>query len=104
MRFDTPSSFRKSVSTDLLMSQECPDDEELPKSLWAALGMPDPVFRDESFAPTVDRELLTRLVRSELSEPEARAAYRLIHSFKSWTTAHTEILIAEYHRNRPEES
>ena len=101
MHSGTPGRpLRKSLASALLMSQECPEDEELPASLWAALGMPEPVFRDESQAPTVDRDLLTQLVRGELSEPVARAVYRLIHSFKSWTEAHTEILISEYHRRR----
>jgi hypothetical protein len=95
-----PRPLRNSLASALAMSQECPEDEELPKSLWAALGMPEPVFRDEAQAPTVDNELLVKLVRGELPERSARAVYRLVHSFKSWTNAHAQVVIAEYRRDQ----
>ncbi len=55
-------------------------------------------WSDESLAPTVDHGLLQALVRKELSDENARALYRLMHSFASWNAAHAEALVAEYHR------
>lgn len=63
------------------------------------LGTP-PAFLDESLAPAVDRPLLAALARGELSEEQARAAYRLVVSFKSWSDAHAEA-VAEAFRGRP---
>jgi len=41
-------------------------------------------FRDERLAPTVDEELLLRLIRRELPEKSAALVYRLVYSFRSW--------------------
>lgn len=61
---------------------------------------PPPTFQDESLAPAVDRPFLAALARGELSEEQARAAYRLVVSFKSWSDAHAEA-VAEAFRGRP---
>ena len=58
-------------------------------------------FRDESLAPEVDRELLMRLIRSELSEEASRAVYRLIHCFKSWRDLHAELTASHFLNNKP---
>jgi hypothetical protein len=59
-------------------------------------------WHDESLAPDVDRGLLVALVQKKLSDESARAVYRLIHSFKSWHTAHQEALVAEFHGDEPD--
>ena len=78
--------------------QEETENDKLPESLWTALGVPEPNFRDERSAPPVDHDVLTRLVRKEYPENVARAAYMLIHSFESWNKAYADTLAAEYHR------
>jgi hypothetical protein len=65
------------------------------RSLWEELGIHEPVYLDERLAPPVDRELLRRLVRRELSELAARAVTRMIVTFVSWRDAHAEVLLAE---------
>jgi hypothetical protein len=74
------------------------DDQPLPPSLWAALGLPEPLRQDESLAPEIDHDLLVRLVRRELPEEQARAVYHLIHAFQSWTDAHAQVVTDEFHR------
>ena len=71
-----------------------PSYAELLQQLHSA---PD-AFLDESLAPQVDQELLAALVRQELPEEDARLVYRLIHSFQSWSEAHTQIVAAEFRR------
>lgn len=76
-----------------------PDEEP---SLWEELGVPAPKRRDESLAPEVDRELLLKFVRRELSDASARTVSHLIVAFESWAKAHETILLDEYHRTRPQ--
>lgn len=68
-----------------------------PESLLDLLNRSRPEFQDEALAPPVDRGLLGKLVRNELSEVRATEVYRLVISFRSWDEAHTEIL-TEFHR------
>jgi len=63
------------------------------------LGLTQLVFRDESSAPELDRELLSALARRDLAEPVARLVYRLVFSFESWHEAFTQAVI-EYDRER----
>jgi len=67
-------------------------------SLWAELGLPEPQAWPEDLAPTVDRDLLLRLVRRELSDEATRSCFRLIQAFTSWRDAHAEVLAAEFRR------
>lgn len=76
-------------------------DEDRTDSLWDELGIPAPQFWDESLAPEVDRGVLLRLVRRELSEAAARRAYDLIRSFKTWNDAYIEVSIEQYRRAGP---
>jgi hypothetical protein len=55
-------------------------------------------FEDESLAPEVDRPLLAALARGELSEEAAKAAYRLVATFKSWSDAHVEAVAEAFRR------
>lgn len=71
-----------------------------PRSLWAELGLNEPEFLDESSAPEVDEALLRSLIRQELPEKVARAAYRLIYSYKSWHQAHALVLLDEFKKLR----
>jgi hypothetical protein len=57
-----------------------------------------PAFRDESLAPKVDQALIKALVRRELSTADARAVYRLVYSFKSWSEAHINALVRDSRR------
>lgn len=83
------------------MSQrEAGADEQEVKSLWSELGLPEPIYRPADQAPEVERDLLVRLSRGELSERNARIIYRLIHSFESWRDAHAEVVVDEYHRKQ----
>ena len=74
------------------------DDEEL-----ARLLRYRPPMRDEKNAPAVDQTTLDALVRDELAEKEARAAHRLILSYRTWNDAYVETLIREYHRRHSSE-
>lgn len=67
-------------------------------TLWQELGLPEPRFEDERTAPAVDRDLLGRLVRKELSEDASRDVYRLIVSYASWRDAHAQVVANEYRR------
>ena len=87
-----------------MIGPEADDRTQLKHSLWAELGLPDPEFRDEQFAPEVDRHILLRLARRELPEDLIPAAHQLIHAFASWNDAYLEILVAEYHRRRKSRS
>jgi hypothetical protein len=57
-----------------------------------------PPFRDEALAPKVDYALIKALVRRELSPADARAVYRLVYSFKSWSDAHIDALVRDFQR------
>lgn len=74
--------------------------EEKRQSLWADLGLPELEFLDDSLAPEVDERLLRRLIRQELPEPASRAVYRLICSFKSWHSAHAQVMLDEFKKSR----
>jgi hypothetical protein len=63
-------------------------------------NLPPPVFKDESLAPDVDRDILMSLVRRDLPEDQARLVYMLTYSFKSWSDAHLEALTEEHHAGR----
>jgi len=69
-------------------------------SFWAELGLPEPQDWPEDLAPAVDRDLLLRLVRRELSDEATRGCFRLIQAFASWRDAHAEVLAAEFRRTR----
>ena len=71
------------------------DQQQLRRQL-EELGYKQPVFRDESLAPEVDRTLLRALVRRELPEESATLVFRLIYSFRSWNDAHTQELLEHY--------
>lgn len=60
------------------------------------LGGPRPPFEDESLAPMVDWDVLTALVRRELTREQARQIYQWIYSFQSWSDAHAEVLVDEF--------
>jgi hypothetical protein len=47
-------------------------------------------------APKVDQALIKALVRRELSVADARAIYRLVYSFKSWSEAHCDALVRDF--------
>lgn len=72
------------------------------RSLWDELGLPEPAYLDESRAPAVDRSLILKMVRRELSEERAKAVGRLIVLFESWNDAHVEIVREELKRRREE--
>jgi hypothetical protein len=74
-----------------------PDDEA---SLWSQLGLPEPPYLDERREPPINRALLLRLIRRELTSEQARAVYWLVVSFVSWRDAHAQ-LVAEEFRRRP---
>jgi hypothetical protein len=57
-----------------------------------------PAFRNESLAPKVDQALIKALVRRELSAADARAVYRLVYSFKSWSEAHIDAVVRDFRR------
>lgn len=57
-------------------------------------------FRDDRLAPEIDRNLLQRLVRNELTVEASRAVFRLIHSFESWRNAHADIVVEEFRRSQ----
>ena len=80
--------------------QDAPNAETFPASLWQALGIPEPEFRDESLGPAVDEELLLRLVRRELSPEQQRAVYLLIDSFRSWSEAHAKLLVTAFRQSQ----
>lgn len=75
--------------------------EEDLRRLATGIGLKPMPFRDESLAPRVDETLLRELVRRNLSEDAARSVYRLIYSFRSWTEAHTLILLEEFRKGAP---
>lgn len=52
-------------------------------------------YLDDALAPEVDLELLRRLVRKELAVEDAQLLYELIHAFRAWDDAHTQLLVAE---------
>jgi hypothetical protein len=79
---------------------EAEDDRDA-GTLWSQLGLPEPEYLDESQAPRVDRALLLRLIRRNLSAEEARAVYWLIISFVSWRDAHAELVADEFRRRPP---
>ena len=81
------------MNTDPL--PETPDDGKPQPSLWAELGIPEPVFDADGAAPEVHLGLLRRLVRGELSERNARAVLRLVYTFANWNEAHTRVLLEE---------
>lgn len=84
--------------THSLTDQAMPDESKSLSAdeLLAQLSRPRPKFREEDSAPPVDRELLGRLVRCELSDDQTRAVSLLVHSYRSWDEAHTVILVEHY--------
>lgn len=66
------------------------------RSLWSELGLPELDLLEGGESPEVDRELLLRLVRRELTERAARIVYRLIYTYANWNDAHTQILVEEF--------
>jgi hypothetical protein len=77
------------------------EDDRDDRSLWSQLGLPEPEYLDESRAPPVDRSLLLRLIRRNLSAEQARTVYWLIISFVSWRDAHAELVAEEFRRRPP---
>ena len=68
------------------------------QSFWSKLGLPETEYIDDELAPEIDKALLLRLVRQELSEDVARPLYRLIYSFSSWHQAYSAVMIDELKR------
>lgn len=80
---------------------ELPDERKASlRELLDRLHQTPLVFKDESIAPEVDRDLLLSLARGELPEGQSRLVYRLVYSFKSWCDAHTEVLTEEFHKSQ----
>jgi hypothetical protein len=75
--------------------------EPIPPSIWQLLNLPEPRRSDNNDSPAVDRELLRRLVRKELSSGATRAVYRLIDAFDCWKVAFAEIVIEEFRQRFP---
>lgn len=91
------------LPTDATTGQDASDEplgDEIPHSLWKALGITEPRIREDLVGPAVDEGLLRRLVRRELSMSEQRAVYRLIDAFRSWSDAHAEVLASEFRRTK----
>jgi hypothetical protein len=63
-----------------------------------SVALPKCKPKPEGAAPPIDRALLRAVVRQQLSELAARFVYRLVHSYKSWNDAHSEILVEEFRR------
>jgi len=78
-------------------------DQEKSLSLWAILGLPEPVPHKDGTAPPVDGELLRRLVRQELPEQAARMAFRLIDAYREWNMAHAQLLVDEFKSRQADE-
>ena len=75
-----------------------PEDElQVPERI-ARMRTSPQAFRDDNLAPEVDRDVLTALVRRELPYEQAQLVYELIYSFRSWSEAHTEVLIEEFRK------
>ena len=68
------------------------------QSFWSELGLPETEYVDDELAPKIDKALLLRLVRQELSEEVARPLYRLIYSFSAWHQAYSAVMIEELKR------
>jgi len=79
------------------------EEGEHARSLWSELGLPEMDPLEGGEAPEVDREVLLRLVRRELSERAARVVYRLIYAYANWNDAHTQLLVEEFVRRQREE-
>jgi hypothetical protein len=86
----------KKATTKKTSAKRSPGNARLQK-LKAAIKK-RPAFREKRLAPEVDHKLLRALVREELPEKTARDAYRLVHSFKSWSDAYCELLVLEFPR------
>ncbi|MEX2119897.1 MAG: hypothetical protein WD847_09915 [Pirellulales bacterium] len=76
------------------------DIDELLERQWEALGLPPPVYEDERLAPEVDFKVLHKLVRRELPDQMAAAAFKLVYTFRSWSFAHARVLMEEAKRSR----
>ncbi len=89
------------MSNRELQNAMTPARTEAAESL-AGVELSGTTWLDDRQAPPVDPRLLLRLVRQELAEDQVRAVYRLIFSFRSWSLAHDELLIAEFRRRQIE--
>ena len=78
---------------------EIDSEERALRKLLAELGLTKHAYRDESLAPSVDKELLRSLIRRELPEVTARSLFRWIYWFRGWNDAYTKLLIEEFHRS-----
>ena len=67
----------------------------LPPKLAEALRY-RPHRRSSADSPAVDREILLKLVRKELSKDLVKSAYRLIQTFENWKQAFEEIIVEEF--------
>lgn len=64
-----------------------PASDEGPKCAREELGLPEPEYEDERFAPPVDREALRALVDRKLPPEEVKEVSRLALRFRSWADA-----------------
>ena len=60
------------------------------------LRVQEPQFRDSSFAPEVDCDLIRALVQRKLGADDAKLVHRLIVSCESWKNTHNQILVEEF--------
>ena len=79
------------------------DFQDAERAAIGALRCSPMLFRDERFAPEVDRDLLFLLVQGKLNEPQARLIFRLVESFRNWFDAYIEILVVEAKRSHEDE-
>ena len=73
-------------------------EKDAQESFWTELGLPEPEFLDDSLAPTVNRDLLRKLVLGELDPELEKLLYRLVEAFPCWHAAHSEIAAEEARR------
>jgi hypothetical protein len=90
---------RRAMSSEPQSSGDIEGPE--PPSLWKLFNLPEPRRYDDLDAPEVDRQLLGKLIRKELSRDAAAAVYMLIDAFDSWRKAFAELVIEDFHEKHP---
>ncbi len=82
-----------------IMTEQSDRDELLEK-----LGVSDVGYLPDEEAPPIDEDLLRRLVHHELSDDESLAVCRNLASYRCWSKAYTEILLAEGDASQDDET
>ena len=82
---------------------EKPEARSDEASFWTELGLPEPRLVNQELAPTVDRDLLVRLVRGELDKEMSKLVYRLVLSFATWSKAYGDVIAEESRRTSGED-